>query len=308
MTREIEFVSHGVTLRGLLDLPRAATSPPPIVIMAHGFSATIDGMVAERYAEVFRGAGLATLLFDHRGFGRSGGEPRQRIDHWLQVIGYRDAIDFVSTLTDVDGSRPALWGDSLSGGCVIVVAAFDARVAAVITQVPACGDTPPPSDDDGAIVRAMRRLFSSAELCADPDVEGPMPVVSADQMHAPSALTPLSAFRWFMAYGAMHGTSWQNWITVAQRAAEPYHPVLCAGHVHAPALFVVAADDEMPGANAAISRLAFGRAAGPKELLEIGGGHFGLLYHPGDLFDRASRAERDFLARHLLAAPGPAEG
>jgi hypothetical protein len=41
---------------------------------------------------------------------------------------------------------------------------------------------------------------------------------------------------------------------------------------------------------------------GPKELLQVDGGHFGLLYHPGALFDLASRAERDFLIRHLVSA------
>jgi hypothetical protein len=35
---------------------------------------------------------------------------------------------------------------------------------------------------------------------------------------------------------------------------------------------------------------------------EVDGGHFGLLYHPGALFDLASRAECDFLIQHLVSA------
>jgi hypothetical protein len=38
--------------------------------MAHGFSATRH-MTADKYAEVFHAAGLAVLLYDHRGFGDS---------------------------------------------------------------------------------------------------------------------------------------------------------------------------------------------------------------------------------------------
>ena len=48
--------------------------------MAYGFSATITGMVADNYAEAFYDAGFAVLLYAHRNFGISGGEPRQEIN------------------------------------------------------------------------------------------------------------------------------------------------------------------------------------------------------------------------------------
>lgn len=298
--RPVEFASYGATLRGRLYLPSGSPGPRPVVVMAHGYSATIDGMVADKYADTFRDAGLAVLLYDHRGFGRSDGKPRQRIDRWMQVIEYRDAIDFISTLDDVDASRIAIWGDSLSGGCVIVAGRFDPRVRAIVTQVPACGRTPPPADLNGAIVERMSEVFDRRDVPVEPAVEGPLPVVSTDQLGHPSALTPLTAFRWFIEYGGRYGTSWHNWVTiVAADDTHPYHPVLCAARLRVPVLFVIATDDEMPGANSAVARLAFERARGPKELLEIGGGHFGLLCHPSELFDVVSRAERDFLVRWL---------
>jgi pimeloyl-ACP methyl ester carboxylesterase len=130
-----------------------------------------------------------------------------------------------------------------------------------------------------------------------------MPVVAADQLTTPSALTPLTAFRWFIEYGGRYGTSWQNWVTrISRDASQPYQPVLCAARVQVPALFVIATDDEIAGATSGVARLAFDLVAGPKELLEVDGGHFGLLYHPGALFDLASRTEREFLIRHLVAA------
>lgn len=301
--RPVEFPSQGAMLRGRLFLPAAGGRRPAVVIMAHGFSATADGMVADAYAQVFREAGLAVLLYDHRNFGRSGGEPRQQIDNWLQVIGYRDAVDFLGTLDDVDASRVAVWGDSKSGGGVLVAAAFDPRITALVTQVPACGDAPPPADPGDALLDAMAGTYASDLLPPADVVEGPMPVVAADQLATPSALTPLTAFRWFMEYGGRYGTGWQNWVTGVDRSrSEPYQPVLCATRVRVPALFVIATNDEMPGASSAVARLAFDLVPGPKELLEVDGGHFGLLYHPGTLFDIASRAERDFLIRHLAAA------
>lgn len=63
---------------------------------------------------------------------------------------------------------------------------------------------------------------------------------------------------------------------------------------------MIAPEDEMPGASPRVSRAAFEAVPGSRELIEIDGGHFGLLWHPSDLFDRASQAQRDFLATHLL--------
>jgi len=303
MEQPVEFPSQGAILRGRLFMPSAAVSRPPIVIMAHGFSATVDGMVADRYAEAFAAAGVAALLYDHLGFGRSGGEPRQRLDRWLQVIGYRDAIAFVTTLDSVDGSRLGLWGDSRSGACVLVAAAFDERVRAVVTQVPALGDELPASDNDEALLNVMATLYARPELGPPSGpIEGPMPVVSPDQLGSPSALTPLTAYRWFMEYGGRYGSSWQNWVTSAHRdGIEPFQAALCAAKVECPALFVVAAEDEMPGANSGVARRVFDLLAGPRQLIDVDGGHFGLLYHPSPLFDEVSRAECDFLVRYLVA-------
>jgi len=38
---------------------------------------------------------------------------------------------------------------------------------------------------------------------------------------------------------------------------------------------------------------------GPKQWNDVAGGHFGLLYWPGDLFDEASRVQTEFLERWL---------
>lgn len=303
MEREVEFPSQGSVLRGRLFVPDIA-APAPVVVMAHGFSATIDGMVADRYAAVFRKAGIAALLFDHLGFGRSGGEPRQEINAWLQVRGYLDALDTLPALPEVDPTRAAIWGDSMSGAVALVAAALDERVCAVLVQVPACGDDPPPHDSDGSLLASMRATLDGGNLRADPAaVIGPMAVVSADQLTAPSHLQPITAFRWFIDHGGLPGSRWQNRATwVPPEAIGPYEPVVAASHVSVPSLFVIAKDDEMEGANPAIARLAYERLAGPRELLEVDGGHFGLLYHPSDLFDLASGAQRDFLVRRLLSA------
>ena len=295
----VEFPSEGATLRGRLyahaDRPRAT------VVMAHGFSATIAGMTADRYAEVLHAAGLNALLFDHRGFGSSGGEPRQVINRWVQARGYRDALDFVATRPEVDAARLALWGDSHSASTALAVAAFDTRVRALVLQVPACGSAPPPADRDGVKYRALRDTFAHANLAALPaDLVGPMAVVSADQLSSPSLLPPVTAFRWFIDYGGRPGTLWQNVATIASPRTEvAFHAGLCAPHLRAASFWAIARDDEMPGAEPEVARDVFEAAPEPKQLLEIDGGHFGLLYHPSELFDVVSTAQAAFLVRHL---------
>jgi len=301
MYRPIEFQSEGATLRGRLYLPEKSTGKLPIVIMAHGYCATIEGMVADRYAEVFREAGFAVLLYDHRSMGISDGEPRQQISRWTQARGYRDAIDYVNTLDEVDTSRIGLWGDSMSGDEVIVVAAIDPRVKAVVAQVPACGRELPPPDPDGSLFEAIREIFLHGNVEATPEnTIGPMPIVSFDQHTIPSLLKPLTAYRWFIEFGCRYNTGWENNGTyINPDVPARFTAATCSPHIHAALLMMVSHKDEMPGANTKVARHTFDIAPEPKKLIMIDGGHFGIVYYPSTLFDMASKAQANFLREYL---------
>lgn len=297
----VEFPSLNETLRGKLYLPDRSEVPTPIVIMAHGFSATIDGMVAERYAQVFVDAGFTVLLYDHYSFGISDGTPRRQINRWLQARGYRDAISFVMSLPDIDPDRIALWGDSMSASEVIVVGAIDERVRAVVAQVPACGREPAPSDPDGLLYEATRELLYNENLANVPKkIADPMPVVSHDQLGTPSLLLPITAFHWFIEYGARFGTNWENQASrVELSTSVPFHAGICAPHLHVPVQMLIAHNDEMPGANPQVAYQVYHAIPEPKMLVELEGGHFGLVYYPSEYFDRSSHAQREFLVAHL---------
>lgn len=294
-----EFRSEGAILRGLLLRPDSVAQPP-VVIMAHGTSATIR-MVADEYAEVFRRNGLAVLLYDHRNLGASDGEPRQEINPWIQCRGYLDAIDFVQTLDGIDHDRIGLWGDSYTGGEVMVVGAIDERVAAIVAQIPVCGREPPTLEPTQANFDAIRATLLRGDVAGGPDVTvGPLPVVSPDQLSTPSLLEPVQAFRWFVDYGGRHGTGWVNRVTrVLSDTPVPYNPVLCAPFVAPPILMMVAPEDEMRHADYGVTRTAYELMPEPKEWYDIAGGHFGLLYHPGPLFDEATGIQSEFLTRWL---------
>jgi fermentation-respiration switch protein FrsA (DUF1100 family) len=96
------------------------------VIVCHGNA----GTVAERldHARLFHGLGLGVLLFDYRGYGRSGGRPSE-------VGTYRDmdaAVAFLGT-RGIPAARTVYFGESL-GGAVAIEAATRYRPAAVIVE------------------------------------------------------------------------------------------------------------------------------------------------------------------------------
>jgi len=299
--RIVEFESAGTVLRGLLyEHEPAGGSPRPAVVMTHGFSATATGMVADRFAEVFHAAGLNVILFDGPSLGLSDGEPRHVLNRWTQLRAYRDALTYAAALPSIDAGRLAIWGDSMSGASSIGVAAFDDRVRAVAVQVPACGRALPIDDADGAAFDALRAIYLADALPPVREREGPKAVVSPNQASMPSLLEPITAFRWFIDYGGRYGTGWDNSATL-ETADTPvaYHAGLCAPHLGGASLWVIANDDEMPGAETPVALHAFESAPEPKELLLVDGGHFGLLYYPSDLFDQASTAQAEFLVREL---------
>lgn len=300
MFAEVEFDSQGVTLRGRLYSGGEPGTLRPTVVMANGFTATIT-MVTDKYAEVFAEAGFVVLLYDHAGFGRSDGDPRLVVNPWLQARGYWGAVSYVRTVPGVDPSRIAVWGDSLAGGVALVVATVDDRVAAAVAQVPVFGPKDAPADPGGALFAALRQtLFEGNVTGPGGTSDGPRPVVSADQLGTPSLLTPITAFRWFIDYGARHGTGWQNVATrFVPDTPVPFQAGLATPHLRVPSFWVLAPADEMPGANPGVARTAYENAAGQKELLEVDGGHFGIAYWPSDLFDESSTAQADFLTRVL---------
>ena len=83
---KVSFVSGADRCAGYLFVPEAAGSTDmrwPCVVLAHGFSGTMDRLFP--HAERFAAGGIAALVFDYRGFGESGGEPRQVVDFPSQL-------------------------------------------------------------------------------------------------------------------------------------------------------------------------------------------------------------------------------
>jgi fermentation-respiration switch protein FrsA (DUF1100 family) len=148
--RVIDFEVDETRLSAWLYLPRDLSPSIPCVIMAHGLGGT-KAMGLDRYARRFQRAGYAVFVFDYRYLGESDGEPRQLV--WIphQLADWRAAIERVRGLEEIDPSKIALWGTSLSGGHVVVTAARDQGIACISAQCPLL-------DGDAGGIEALRRL------------------------------------------------------------------------------------------------------------------------------------------------------
>lgn len=137
MSREdVEFQSDGTTVRGWLYRPDGHDGADvPAVVLAGGWC-YVRELVMPYYAEAFAQAGIAALVFDYRNLGVSEGEPRQHLDPTAQIRDYQNALSFLERTPGIDADRLGAWGISYSGGHVLVLAANDPRVKAIVSQIP----------------------------------------------------------------------------------------------------------------------------------------------------------------------------
>lgn len=298
MRRDVEFKDgNGVTLRGWHYLPDTRKGPVPTVVMAHGFSGTKE-IFLDRYAALFAQSGIATLLYDHRNFGASDGQPRQEIDPWQQIQGYRDAISFVQTLPETDAERIGIFGSSYSGGHVLAVAAMDRRVKCAVSQVPLVDG---PRNAQRLIpapqMKGMRAMFEADRRAryggAPPER---LPVTAPDGQ--PCALPGEDGYEFFVKVAAPYAKTWINEVTL--RSVEMFTEYNPGAYLElispTPLLMIVELEDHLALAELALE--GYERARHPKKLIALPGGHFDAYIRH---FEQAAGGARDWFLEHLTA-------
>src|SRR3954454_7537253 len=134
--KEVTFVSGTDTCAAWLYAAAGGGSDgtAALIVMAHGLNGTRRDRLGP-FAERFADAGVAALVFDHRGFGDSTGEP-DHVDPSLQLEDWRAAIAYARSLPGVDPGRIATFGSSLGGGNALAAAAEDPAIVAATCVVP----------------------------------------------------------------------------------------------------------------------------------------------------------------------------
>jgi len=272
---EVRIPSHGEQLAGYLYRPEPAGAPVPCVVMAHGFSATRDDGLPG-YAEAFRDAGFAVLLFDYRHFGASTGRPRQLLDIARQQDDYRAAVAWARHAEGIDPDRIVLWGSSFSGGHVVSVAAGDPRIAAVIAQAPYTDSLP-------VIRRMPLRNLLRASVAALRDGAGAIlgrPPILIPAVGAPGTFAAMTEPDALSGFTAIVGpdSQWRNEIAARLMLTMPgYRPVRAAERLTMPVLFCVCdADTTTPPS----STITAAESAPRGELRRYPYGHFAIYTDP----------------------------
>lgn len=293
---DVTFPSGDAVCRAWLYVP-AGPSPNdrwPVIVMGHGLGATRE-LRLDGFAQRFRDAGYACLVFDYRHFGDSGGEPRQLLDIGLQLDDWAAAITYARGRPELNGERVVLWGTSFGGGHVIVTAARDHRVAAAIAQCP--------FTDGPVSAFATRSARTPAIVClalkdliaarrGKPPVM--IPIVGASGTTALMA-TP-DAEPGYLAL-APEGVDIRNEVAARLGLAITRHrPGRQAAEVRCPILFCVCEHDSVAPAP---RTLQHAQRAPRGETITYPIGHFDI--YVGEPFERAIADQLAFLRRHVPA-------
>jgi len=257
----------------------------PLIVMAHGLSGTRRDRLGP-FAERFAAAGVSALVFDHRGFGDSAGEP-DLFHPARQLEDWRAAIAFARSLPDIDAQRVATFGSSMGGGNALAAAAEDRRVAAAISQVP--------------FLDMWRQAHRSS-----PGVTARMLLAAARNRHLPVVGQPHEAafinapdseagWRHIVAIG--EDSRWRDRASARWILGRPYRPIRHAATLHCPWLVCVGEADEVakPGPAMAAARRA------PLGELRVypNVDHFDI--YDGPEHETIVADQIEFLRRHLLS-------
>lgn len=124
----VTFGGEGIELAGEFRAPETE-SPLPGIALTGPFTGVKEQVVGT-YARLLAAAGFATLAFDHRGFGESGGRPSHE-DSQGKLADLRAAVSFLARRAEVDADSIGIVGVCLGGGYAVRAAAADPRVKAV---------------------------------------------------------------------------------------------------------------------------------------------------------------------------------
>ncbi len=134
-TEKVEYFSGRDRVRALWRTPEDVDGPMPAVIQGPGWLGLKDAKAYDRYHQGFTDAGFGVLSIDYRGFGESEGKERGIVNPTHQLEDLVNGVTYLTTRDDV-GAIGAYATGGTGGGNVVLLAAHDPRVRAVVSQMP----------------------------------------------------------------------------------------------------------------------------------------------------------------------------
>ena len=124
---------YGITLAADMYVPRNAGEKLAAIAVSGPFGA-VKEQASGLYAQTMAERGFLTIAFDPSYTGESGGEPRNVASPDINTEDFSAAVDFLSTLDNVDADRIGIIGICGFGGMGLNASAMDTRIKATVTS------------------------------------------------------------------------------------------------------------------------------------------------------------------------------
>jgi dipeptidyl aminopeptidase/acylaminoacyl peptidase len=151
----ISYPSEGLTITGILQIPKVGKAPYPVIMMNHGFFARSvyhSGDGTDRAAEFLNKRGYLTLATDYRSWGES--EVGVSMFYSGLAIDVINLMNALPSLKEADPKRVGMWGHSMGGGATLkVLTILGGRVTSQ-----GYIETTPQADDDPTTRLTTTRL------------------------------------------------------------------------------------------------------------------------------------------------------
>lgn len=132
--RKVTFHNRfGITLAADLYEPKGASGKLPAIAVSGPFGA-VKEQSSGLYAQTLAERGFLTIAFDPSFTGESGGRPRYVASPDINTEDFSAAVDFLSTLENVDPERIGILGICGWGGLALNAAAIDTRIKATVAS------------------------------------------------------------------------------------------------------------------------------------------------------------------------------
>jgi len=115
-SKNIEFISHGFLLKGVLHLPEV--NLPPLVVGSHGLEGSKESAKQKVLAKLLVQNNIAFFRFDHRGCGESQGDFTKDTSLDKRTHDYINAVKHILSLEKTSRNL-AVFGSSMGGSTCI---------------------------------------------------------------------------------------------------------------------------------------------------------------------------------------------
>jgi fermentation-respiration switch protein FrsA (DUF1100 family) len=287
----VTFGSEDLELTG--DFRTAEAQPPQPGVVLTGPFTGVKEQVVGTYARILAEAGFATLAFDHRGFGESGGRPWHE-DSQGKLADLRAAVSFLTSRPEVDAARIGIVGICLGGGYAVRAAAADPRVKAAAGIA---GGYNSPSRMLQAMGSGPYRAALAAALASYDDY---LPAVAPGGAEA--AMGGDEPYAYYGSTARSYSPHWRNQVTRGSLHSLMTFDALSAAELLADTPLLIVHGKIDAYCSPELAQALFERKPGEKEILWLDASLHIDLYDSEPYVTQAAQATAGFLHRTLTPA------